>query len=152
VRLDCCIVLAGGVPLARITSGASRSSCTAADCVPLAWPEPIENRSEYCGQRPSRASGVLAGCRSAELSFQIVLRVKHQHADPPHRLGLLHVRSEGPCAAAPPSSVLASPHVGSSASGRLSPAQPAIGERRRLLPRHPIPNWGEPRTVRLSLA
>jgi hypothetical protein len=31
VRLDCCIVLAAGSPLARITSGASASNRAAAD-------------------------------------------------------------------------------------------------------------------------
>src|SRR5262249_52048797 len=34
--------------------------------------------------------------RSAELPFWIILRVKHQHADPAHSLGLLCVRSERP--------------------------------------------------------
>jgi hypothetical protein len=35
------------------------------------------------------------GCR-AELSLRIVLRIKHQRADPPHSLGLLCVRSQRP--------------------------------------------------------
>jgi hypothetical protein len=40
VRLDCCIVLAAGVPLARITSGADSSNCAAADHIQSALPNP----------------------------------------------------------------------------------------------------------------
>jgi hypothetical protein len=35
--------------------------------------------------------------RGAELSLRIALRVKHQHADPPHPLGLLRERGQRPC-------------------------------------------------------
>src|SRR5262249_16322405 len=40
VRVNCCIVLAAGVPVARITSGADRSNCAPADRIQSASPKP----------------------------------------------------------------------------------------------------------------
>src|SRR5262249_28524559 len=58
----------------------------------------------------------------AELSFGIVLGVEHQHADPPHVLGLLRARHERPryrCAA-DKRDELAAPHYSITSSARAS--------------------------------
>src|SRR5262249_14783194 len=58
----------------------------------------------------------------AELSFGIVLGVEHQHADPPHVLGLLRARHERPrCrCAADKRDELAAPHYSITSSARAS--------------------------------
>ena len=96
VRLDCFIVIAAGVPLARITSGASRSNGAAADCTNRRRQAPLKIDLNIAAGRPAELLESLPERRGAGLSFRIILGVEHQHADPPHPLALLRVRRERP--------------------------------------------------------
>ena len=49
-----------------------------------------------CSNDPAELLETFLERRGAELSLRIVLRVKHQHTDPPYPLGLLRTRSERP--------------------------------------------------------
>jgi hypothetical protein len=46
---------------------------------------------------PTELLETLLERRGAELSLWIVLRVKHQHTDPPYPVGLLRAHCQRPC-------------------------------------------------------
>ena len=55
-----------------------------------------ECRSGCCGPPSTRASESLPERRDPGLCFLVALGIPHQHADPPHPVGLLRARSERP--------------------------------------------------------
>jgi hypothetical protein len=85
------------LPFATMTSGASRaSSATAPRMRPISPAVQRQSMRRFCPLGPTQRPQALLKGRRARLSFRIILRIVHQHADPPHAITLLGTRSKRP--------------------------------------------------------
>src|SRR5262249_60305526 len=97
VRDARCSAAVASVVWARVTSGTSFSNPAAAArvCNVACWRPTILDANVTAACPAQLLESALEHC-SADLPFRIVFGTRHQHADPPHPVGLLRARREGP--------------------------------------------------------
>src|SRR5262249_21614867 len=103
VRDARCSAAVASVVWARVTSGTSFSNPAAAArvCNVACWRPTILDANVTAACPAQLLESALEHC-SGDLPFRIVFGKRHQHADPPHPVGLLCLRRERPrrCCAA----------------------------------------------------
>ena len=97
VRVCCSSAAVVGVVAERIRSGCSATSSFANRCIASVSPaRPASVDPDVAALCPPELLEPLPECGDEGLSFPVALGIAHQHADPPHALGLLRARRERP--------------------------------------------------------
>src|SRR6516225_6547585 len=99
VRVCCRSAAVVGVTDERIRSGCRATSSFANRCLASAslGRHPARVEPDVAAFHPPELLKSLSECGEEPWSFQVVLGIAHQHANPPHMLGLLRACRKRPC-------------------------------------------------------